>query len=120
MLAYAQTQSQARWGRSALKSAQRAIAMCRGLDPESSDHTLLLARSLRTTATLLLGRGKPGEALPLAEEAVALSRLAGGGHLIVALTCLAGVLEELRRYSDAAAAWAEVSTIAPPEEDADD
>lgn len=62
LLAYAQ--SQRRWGRGAIRSVDRAIAMSRALVAEAPEHTPLLARALRTAARLHLRRGRPGEALP--------------------------------------------------------
>ncbi|MFC7583463.1 hypothetical protein ACFQYP_06560 [Nonomuraea antimicrobica] len=75
---------------------------------------MLLSRCLLTAAKLLLGRGRAAEALPLAEEAVALTRPVGGAPLVVSLGCLATALEALHRYSEAAATHAEVDRVPPP------
>ncbi|MEU7000467.1 hypothetical protein [Nonomuraea sp. NPDC046570] len=112
LLAYAETQSRA-WvrGRSA-RSMERAIALSRTLaanDPE--EHTALLARALRTGARQLLRHRRAAEALPLAEEAVELSRGAGGAPLVVALECLSDVLNALGRRGEAADLRAEAHKI---------
>ncbi|MEV4169791.1 tetratricopeptide repeat protein [Nonomuraea sp. NPDC049709] len=113
LLAFAQTRP--RWsGGAALSSASEAIARSRVLAGKSpEEHTELLSRCLRTTAKLLLKRGKATEALPLAQEAVALARSVGGGPLVVSLMCLARVFEALHRYSEAAATMAEADRIPP-------
>ncbi|WP_345560166.1 tetratricopeptide repeat protein [Nonomuraea rosea] len=88
--------------------------MSRTLVGESAGkHTDLLARALRTTAGILLERGKATEALPMAQEAVALTRAIGGGPLVVSLHCLAGAFEALHRYSEAAEMLAEADQIPP-------
>ncbi|WP_327091045.1 hypothetical protein OIE66_10595 [Nonomuraea sp. NBC_01738] len=110
LLAYASTRS--RWGGGALKNAREAVEMSRTLaaaDPPA--YTPLLARALRTSATLLLRRRRPARALPAAQESVALARAAGGAPLIVSLACLADVLTALHRYGEAAEAMAEAAEI---------
>lgn len=115
LLAFAQTRP--RWGGgTALNSASEAIARSRVLAGRSpGEHTGLLARCLCTTARLLLRRGRATEALPLAQEAVAVSRSLGGGSLMASLRCLATTYEALHRYSEAAATLAEADKIPPPE-----
>ncbi|MFI7633576.1 hypothetical protein [Nonomuraea sp. NPDC049400] len=113
LLAYAQTGS--RWGGAALRRARDAVARSRALAEESPEHTALLARSLRTMAALLLKRGRAVEALPVAQEAAALTRAMGGAPLVASLMRLAEVYEALHRYSEAAAAMAEADRIPPPE-----
>ncbi|MGW6498312.1 hypothetical protein [Nonomuraea angiospora] len=116
LLAYAQTRS-SRWGGAALKRVSEAVARSRALDARAPGaHTALLARSLLAKAKLLLRRDRGAEALPLAQEAVALSRPAGGAPLEVALRYLAAALESLHRYSEAAATLAEADRIIPPDE----
>ncbi|MET8869752.1 hypothetical protein ABZW11_43050 [Nonomuraea sp. NPDC004580] len=116
LLALAQTRP--RWSRSAaLNGFMEAIARSRVLAERAPrEHTELLARCLRTTAKHLLAWGRFTEALPLAQEAVAVSRSIGGGSLVVCLHTLASVQEALHRYSDAAAALAEADAV-PPDED---
>ncbi len=101
LLAYARTQR--RWERGAIRSADRAIALSRALVAESPLHTPLLARALRTGALLRLRRARPGDALPLAEEAAGLTRQVGGAPLARCLHCLADVYQALRRDPEAAA-----------------
>lgn len=113
LLAYAQTQR--RWGRGAIRSADRAIAMSRALVAEAPEHTPLLARALRTAARLHLRRGRPGDALPPAEEATALARQAGGAALVLCLRCLAEVYRSLDRYDDAVALMSEADDLPPPD-----
>ncbi|GAA3260353.1 hypothetical protein [Nonomuraea helvata] len=113
LLAYAQTGS--RWGGAALRRARQAVARSRALATEFPEHTALLARSLRLTARLLLKRGKAVEALPMAQEAAALTRAMGGAPLVTSLMHLAEVYEALHRYSEAAATMAEADRISPPE-----
>ncbi|MBB5784874.1 hypothetical protein [Nonomuraea jabiensis] len=116
LLAYAQTRS-SRWGGAALKRVSEAVARSRALDARApGTHTTLLARSLLAKAKLLLKRDRAAEALPLAQEAVSLTRPTGGAPLAVALYCLATTLESLHRYSEAAAAIAEADQILPPDE----
>ncbi|GAA2204302.1 hypothetical protein GCM10009850_002890 [Nonomuraea monospora] len=104
-----------RWaGSSALNSAGEAIARSRALAAQSPEHNPLLARCLRTTARLMLAKGRAMEALPLAQEAVALTRSAGGGALGLSLRRLAEVQEALHRFSDAAATLAEADRLPPP------
>ncbi|WP_157245960.1 hypothetical protein [Nonomuraea typhae] len=74
-------------------------------------HSCLLAKSLRTAATLLLLRRRPAQALPLAEESVALARGTGGAPLVVSLVCLAEILNALHRYGEAADAIAEADKV---------
>ncbi|WP_336205718.1 hypothetical protein [Nonomuraea sp. LPB2021202275-12-8] len=112
LLAYAQTQR--RWGRGAIRSADRAIAMSRALAAEAPEHLPLLARALRTGARVHLGRRRPADALPLAEEAVDLARKPGGGLLLASLRTLAETYEALQRYGDAAALLSEVDELLPP------
>ncbi|RSN10243.1 hypothetical protein DMB42_14940 [Nonomuraea sp. WAC 01424] len=112
MLAYALRRP--RWGGRGVERAREAIAQSRALaarDPE--EYTGLLAHSLRTTAGMLLDRSRATEALPMAQEAVALSRGLGGGHLAVSLYRLAEAYEALHHYSDAAEALAEADQIPP-------
>ncbi|MFI7614817.1 hypothetical protein ACIBP6_26680 [Nonomuraea terrae] len=103
-----------RWGgSSAVKSASEAVARSRALVRTSpAEHTALLARCLRTSAKLLLGRGRATEALPLAQEAVALTRSIGGAPLVTALGCLAEALDALNRHTEAAATLAEAESLA--------
>ncbi|WP_143590325.1 tetratricopeptide repeat protein [Thermoactinospora rubra] len=111
LLAYASTGP--RWGRGAVDRARRAVALSRELARSgSAEHTSLLARSLRTTARLLLRRRRAAEALPYALEAVSVARAVGGGALVVSLGCLADVLTALGRHEEAAAALKEAETIA--------
>lgn len=114
LLAFATTRP--RWAAStALNSASEAISRSRALAEVSpAEHTALLARCLSTTARLLLRRSRAMEALPLAQEAVALTRTAGGSPLATSLRCLAEAEEALHRYSDAAATLAEADRIPPP------
>ncbi|MEV0387220.1 hypothetical protein [Nonomuraea sp. NPDC050643] len=109
--------SRPRWGGgAALSSASEAVARSRVLAEKAPEaHTVLLARCLQTSATLLLGRGRATEALPMAQEAVALTRSSGGAPLVVSLGCLAKALEALHRYSEAAATLAEADRIPPPD-----
>ncbi|MGW0806438.1 hypothetical protein [Nonomuraea sp. NPDC002799] len=114
LLAYAQSRS--RWGGGALTSLGEAIALSRALARESPmEHTELLARCLRTTAKFLLRRRQGMEALPLAQEAVALTRSIGGAPLAVSLHCLAAAYEALHRYTEAAATLAEAAELPPPD-----
>ncbi|TMR88059.1 hypothetical protein [Nonomuraea basaltis] len=115
LLAYAQTR---RWKGAAFNSVREAIARSRALVREShGEHTALLARCLRTAAKMQLKRGRAMEALPLAQEAVALTRSLGGGPLEVSLRALAAALEALHRYSEAAETLAEADRIIPPPDD---
>ncbi|MFI9560152.1 hypothetical protein [Nonomuraea endophytica] len=110
LLAYAQSRSG--WGRAGVRSALEAVAMSRVLatrDPAA--HTGLLARSLRTAATMLLRRRRPARALPLAKEAVSLARASGGAPLVVSLVALAEILNSLQRYAEAAEAMTEADKI---------
>ncbi|MEV0158761.1 tetratricopeptide repeat protein [Nonomuraea fuscirosea] len=111
LLAFAQTRP--RWsGSAALDSASQAIARSRALARKSpGEYTELLARCLRTTAKLQLRWGRATEALPLAQEAVAVARPIGGGPLVLSLVCLATALEALHRYSEAAATMAEAERV---------
>ena len=116
LLAYAQTQR--RWGRparGALSSAGQAVSLSRDLAAHSPAHTLLLVRALRTTARLHLERGQPAEALPLAEEAVALARRLGGDPLVISLEALARIYDSLQRYGEATSAIAEAGKHNLPE-----
>jgi hypothetical protein len=116
LLAYAATRR--RWGGSALKIVDEAVARSRALAERCpGEHTELLAHCLRTSAKLLLKRRRAVEALPPAEEAVTLTRAAGGPPLMLSLHVLAAVLEDLRRYSEAAALAAEADKIALPPDD---
>ncbi|MBF8193959.1 hypothetical protein ITP53_51455 [Nonomuraea sp. K274] len=116
LLAYAET-ARSRWGGAALGSANEAIARSRVLVKEAPGEvtTALLARCLRTAAGLLLRRGRATDALPLATEAVALTREMSGAPLVVSLHCLATALEALHRYSEAAMTLAEADAIPPPD-----
>ncbi|MFG1706864.1 hypothetical protein ACFLIM_27100 [Nonomuraea sp. M3C6] len=114
LLAYAQTRR--RWGGGALDYASEAIARSRALSREfPGQYADLLARCLLTSARLLLKRRRATEALPLAQEAVELTRPLGGGPLVVSLHCLAAAFESLHRYSEAAATIAEAGQIPPPD-----
>ncbi|MEO3869151.1 tetratricopeptide repeat protein [Nonomuraea sp. B12E4] len=114
LLAFAQRGP--RWGGRALKTVNMAIERSRALSEEfPGAHTELLTRSLLAAARLHLKRGRATEALPLAEEAVEISRAAGGGPLVVSLNWLATILEALHRYSEAAATIAEADEIKPPD-----
>ncbi|TMR10149.1 hypothetical protein ETD86_40655 [Nonomuraea turkmeniaca] len=115
LLAYAQKRP--RWGNAAIDCLSEAIARSRALARECpGEHTELLARCLGTAAKVLLKRRRATEALPLAEEAVTLTRAGGGAPLVVSLQRLAAVLEALHRYSDAAATMAEADKVTPPPE----
>ncbi|MFI9590200.1 hypothetical protein [Nonomuraea sp. NPDC052265] len=101
-----------RWGGRGVDRAREAIAQSRALAARfPAEHTGLLVHCLRSTAGLLLDRSRAVEALPMAQEAVALSRGLGGGHLAVSLYRLAEAYEALHRYSDAAEALAEADQI---------
>lgn len=111
MLAYASSRS--RWSGRALEIAYRAVAHSRELargDP--IEHTGLLVRSLRTCVRLLLARRRAAESLPLAEEAVALARRLGEGHLVQALACLSDALTAEGRHMEARAALTEADLLA--------
>lgn len=111
LLAYARTRS--RWSRTGVRSVREAIRRSRALaGAHPARHTPLLARSLRAAAWLMLRRGRPGEALAPAEEAVAITRRAGGAPLVVCLVCLADVYRALRRYEEAEVALEEAETTA--------
>ncbi|WP_113702464.1 hypothetical protein [Nonomuraea lactucae] len=110
LLAYAQSRS--RWSPAAAGSVREAVERSRALAAVDPAHTPLLARSLRAAAGLMLRRGRPGEALTAAQEAVALARPAGGAALVISLGCLSEVYRALRRYEDAAAAREEADTTA--------
>lgn len=116
LLAFAQTRP--RWSRStALNGFREAIARARMLADESPrEHTELLVRCLRTTARQLLSWGRSTEALPMAQEAVAVARSIGGAPLIASLHTLAAVYEAEHHYSEAAAALAEADAIRPGED----
>ncbi|MEV0613184.1 hypothetical protein AB0I81_07640 [Nonomuraea sp. NPDC050404] len=107
-------QSRPRWAVSAaLGNAGDAIARSRELVAASpGEHAALLARCLRTTAKLQMERGRAMAALPLAQEAVALTRSVGGGELVVSLGRLAQVQEALHRYGEAASTYAEAEKLA--------
>ncbi|MER7501660.1 hypothetical protein AB0L05_33690 [Nonomuraea pusilla] len=110
LLAYAQS----RWGGGGIKRAYEAVALSRAMaERDPGTYGVLLARCLRTTATLLLRRGQATEALPMAQEAVALTRAAGGAPLAVSLYCLVEALEALSRFSEAAAFSAEADRLDP-------
>ncbi|NUO98547.1 MAG: hypothetical protein HOV96_27210 [Nonomuraea sp.] len=112
MLAYAMRRP--RWGGRGLDRAREAIAHSRALAARSPDeHTGLLVHALLTTARLLLDRSRATEALPMAQEAVALSRSLGGAPLVVSLHRLGEAYEALHRYSEAAEALAEADQIPP-------
>lgn len=111
LLAYAQTQARGTFGRGAARSAREAVAISRQLaarDP--TEFIPLLSRSLCVHARLL--KRRPAEALPIAEEAVMLTRSLGGGPLVLALSCLADILTALGRQGEAAAAIAEADKAA--------
>ncbi|MGP3956537.1 hypothetical protein ACTWPT_11105 [Nonomuraea sp. 3N208] len=113
LLAYAQKRP--RWGNGAIDCLSEAIARSRALARERpGEHTELLARCLSTAAKVLLKRRRAREALPLAQEAVTLTRAEGGAPLVVSLHRLAAVLEALHRYSEAAATLAEADGVTPP------
>ncbi|MDA0638225.1 hypothetical protein OUY22_32870 [Nonomuraea sp. MCN248] len=107
LLAYAAT----RRARAALREVDRAVEMSRELAAERPEHTALLIRALLMRARLHLGRDRPGDALPAAEEAVALARRDGGAPLALSLTALASAYECLQRYSEAAEASAEAARV---------
>ncbi|MGI5272857.1 hypothetical protein ACQEUU_27175 [Nonomuraea sp. CA-218870] len=107
LLAYAAT----RRARAALREVSRAVAMSRELVAERPEHTPLLVRALLMLARLHLGRDRPGDALPAAQEAVALARREGGAPLALSLTALASAYEGLQRYGEAAEASAEASRV---------
>ncbi|MFI7112211.1 hypothetical protein ACIBK9_38280 [Nonomuraea sp. NPDC050227] len=110
LLAYALTLP--RRGGRGVDRALEAVAQSRALAARSpAEHTGLLAHCLRTTARMLLDRSRATEALPMAQEAVALSRGLEGGHLAVSLYRLAEAYEALHRYSDAAETLAEADQI---------
>ncbi|MGR6916378.1 tetratricopeptide repeat protein [[Actinomadura] parvosata] len=108
--------SRPRWAASAaINSASEAISRSRALAAQSpGEHLPLLTRCLNTTARLMLARGRATEALPLAQEAVALSRSIGGASLAVSLHRLAEAQEALQRFGDAAATLAEADRLPPP------
>lgn len=111
LLAYAQTQARGRFG-GAAKSVREAVAISREL--AARDPALfipLLARSLCAKARLV-ARRRPAEALPVAEEAVMLTRSVGGGPLVLALGCLADILTALGHHAAAANALAEADKAA--------
>ncbi|MEU8245152.1 hypothetical protein [Nonomuraea sp. NPDC048916] len=114
LLAYAATRP--RWSRGALRDLREAVARSRELAAADPAHTALLVRSLHTAATLLLKRGRAAEALPLAVEAVELSRPEGGAALVACLWCLSQVYEALQQYAEAAAATDEAAQAVPPDE----
>ncbi|HEX4814419.1 MAG TPA: hypothetical protein VFV66_16885 [Nonomuraea sp.] len=110
--------SRRRWGGRALDAGKEAVARCRALDKRCpGEHAELLARCLLTGARQLLRRRRALEALPLAEEAVTLTRPVGGAPLTVSLHCLATALEALRRHDEAATALAEAGRVSPPPEE---
>jgi phosphatidylserine/phosphatidylglycerophosphate/cardiolipin synthase-like enzyme len=111
LLAYAQTQRPRARG---LRSAERAVSMSRALVARDVEHTPLLVRALRTAARLHLRRRRPADALPPAEESVALARGAGGAPLVMSLACLADVYEALQRYGEAATTMTEATQHTPP------
>ncbi|NUW31024.1 hypothetical protein HTZ77_06260 [Nonomuraea sp. SMC257] len=113
LLAYAHT----RWrgSRARVRDVGEAVGRSRALagrDPLT--HTPLLVRSLRSAARVMLGCGRPGEALPYALEAVALARPLGGPALVMCLATLTEAYEALNRYSEAAAAAREAGAAADP------
>ncbi|MEV0199268.1 hypothetical protein [Nonomuraea sp. NPDC050691] len=113
LLAYAHT----RWrgSRARVRGVREAVERSRalaGLDPLA--HTPLLVRSLRAAARVMLGHGRPGEALPYALEAVALARPLGGPALVMCLATLTETYEALHRYSEAAAAAREAGAAVDP------
>jgi hypothetical protein len=111
LLAYA-AQGRSLWGGRGLDRAREAIAQSRVLAAQfPEEHMGLLVHCLTTTAGLLLKRSRATEALPMAQEAVAISRSLGGGHLVFSLHRLAEAYEALHRYSDAAAAHAEADQL---------
>ncbi|SDH42768.1 hypothetical protein [Nonomuraea jiangxiensis] len=113
LLAYALTSP--RWGGGAVQKVREAVARSRVLAKRfPGEYTDLLAHSLLTAARIQLNRGRAIEALPLVQEAVALARVTGGDRLIASLHRLAEALEELHRYSEAAAALAEADQLPPP------
>ncbi|MET9336211.1 hypothetical protein [Nonomuraea sp. NPDC003804] len=100
LLAYAATQRG--FGGAAMRTTERAIAGARVLaarDPVT--YTGLLVRALRAGCGLLMSRGRPARALPLAEEALELARSLGGAPLVMALGCTAEVLTALGRKEEA-------------------
>ncbi|GAA4505997.1 MULTISPECIES: hypothetical protein [Nonomuraea] len=107
LLAYAATRS----AREALRQVSRAVAMSRDLAAEHPEHTSLLVRALIMEASLQLRRKCPAEALPPAEESVALARRAGGAPLARSLHALAAAYRALRRFGEAAEAAEEASRV---------
>lgn len=113
LLAYAASLSR-RSGSTAIARASEAVARSRDLHRRSrGEHAALLARCLRVSAELMLGRRRAQEALPMAQEAVELSRSNGGAALVMALMSLARVLDALGRHAEAAAAMAEAAAVPP-------
>ncbi|MFG1942937.1 hypothetical protein [Nonomuraea sp. NPDC048826] len=107
LLAYAATRS----ARAALREVSRAVSMSREIVAERPEHTSLLVRALIVEAGLHLRRRRPADALPVAEESVALARREGGAPLARSLIALAAAYEALQRYSEAAEASAEASRV---------
>ncbi|MCK2217425.1 hypothetical protein MF672_027080 [Actinomadura sp. ATCC 31491] len=108
LLAFAAT----RRGKARLNVMSEAIAKCRALVRKSpGQHEVLLAHCLRTSSRMLLDERRLTQALPAAQEAVALTRRCGGPPLAAALMCLGNVLEALNRFSEAAAAMAEADAV---------
>ncbi|MFI6787080.1 hypothetical protein ACIBG4_07095 [Nonomuraea sp. NPDC050383] len=105
-----------RWSRGRVRCVVEAVMRSRALaaaDPAA--HTALLVRSLRSAARVMLGRGRPGEALPYALEAAALARSLGGPALVMCLGTLTETYEALHRYGEAAATAREAeAAIDPP------
>ncbi|NUR90067.1 MAG: tetratricopeptide repeat protein [Nonomuraea sp.] len=112
MLAYATRRP--RWGSRGVDRALEAVAHSRALVRRSpEEHTGLLVHALLVTARLLLDRSRATEALPMAQEAVALSRSLDGGSLVFSLHRLAEAYEALHRYSEAAESLAEADRVPP-------
>jgi tetratricopeptide (TPR) repeat protein len=86
--------------------ADRSLAACGDSSP------LLLATALSSVATVYIEAGRPHEALPLSERAVAVQRKADG-PVMLALRLLthADVLADLGRLADSEAALAEALSL---------
>lgn len=108
LLAYAATLR----ARAALRQVSRAVAMSRALAADNPGHTPLLVRALLMEASLHLRRGRPQDALPPAEESVALARKTGGAALARSLQSLRTAYEQMNRYAEAAEAAAEAARVA--------
>jgi tetratricopeptide (TPR) repeat protein len=112
LLAYARVLRNTRRRQRALPVLAEAVAISRELsEGDALEYGGLLARALRELADYLTKYGQAGDALPLAEEAVALARISDGGALVVALYAYARVLRALGRHEEAAACEAEAEAV---------